>query len=53
MDEYVLAEQVKEMKSLDDVMKLNVIIDNLGKYTYLEICEMFEGKLPFDISKMK
>jgi hypothetical protein len=53
MDKRVLVEQVKEIKSLDDLMKLNVIMDNLDKYTYLEICEMFEGKLPFDINKMK
>jgi hypothetical protein len=42
-----------QVKSLDDEMKLSVILNNLDKYSYLEICEMFEAKLPFDINKMK
>lgn len=37
-----------EIKSLDEVRKLEVIMENLKNKTYLEICSFFEGPLPFE-----
>jgi len=33
--------------SMIDQMKMEVILQHLDKYDYLQICEMFEGKLPY------
>ena len=47
--------QISELKdivmgstaSMLNQMKMVVIEENLDKYSYLQICEMFEGKLPY------
>ena len=53
---YLTKAQVRKIKqivndssesSMIDQMKMNVITQNLDKYDYLQICEMFEGKLPY------
>jgi hypothetical protein len=53
---YLTEAQVRKIKqivndssesSMIDQMKMNVIAQNLDKYDYLQICEMFEGKLPY------
>jgi len=36
-----------EKASLSNVMKLDVIFKNLDKFTYLDICEIFEGPQPY------
>jgi hypothetical protein len=43
----ILKNLITKRTSLIDQMKMEVILENLDKYEYLEICEMFEGKLPY------
>jgi hypothetical protein len=43
----ILKNLIAKRTSLIDQMKMEVILENLDKYEYLEICEMFEGKLPY------
>ena len=42
--ENYLYQQIERVTSAVDSWKLDVILDNLDKYTYTEICEMFEKK---------
>ena len=43
------------VSSLNNVMKMEVIVANIDKYTYPQICELFEGKNDsfFMLPKMK
>ncbi|MEI6880375.1 MAG: hypothetical protein WCK82_03455 [Bacteroidota bacterium] len=47
LNENKLYKSITSRNSMIDEMKMEVIIQNLDKYGYLEICEMFEGKLPY------
>jgi hypothetical protein len=47
LNENKLYKSITFRNSMIDEMKMEVIIQNLDKYGYLEICEMFEGKLPY------
>ena len=38
-----LYQRVVSLDSATDKWKFEVILENLGKYTYAEICEMFEN----------
>lgn len=37
-------QKIESLTSAVDKWKLDVILENLHKYTYTEICEMFENK---------
>ena len=39
-----LYQKIISLESATDRWKLDVILENLDKYTYAEICEMFENK---------
>jgi hypothetical protein len=40
-------ESITPSNSMINQMKMEVILQHLDKYDYLQICEMFEGKLPY------
>jgi hypothetical protein len=42
-------ESITPSNSMINQMKMEVILQHLDKYDYLQICEMFEGKLPYQI----
>lgn len=42
--ENYLYQKIENLPSAVDRWKLEVILENLHKYTYAEICEMFENK---------
>jgi hypothetical protein len=44
LGENYLYQQIESLTSAIDRWKLDIILKNLDKYTYLEICEMFENK---------
>ena len=47
LNENELYKAIASRKSMIDQMKMEVILQHLDKYDYLQICEMFEGKLPY------
>ena len=47
LNENTLYKAIASRKSMIDKMKMEVILQHLDKYDYLQICEMFEGKLPY------
>jgi hypothetical protein len=42
LDENQLYRKLSRLESLNDVMKLEVILENLDKLDYSQICEIFE-----------
>jgi hypothetical protein len=44
LGENYLYQQIESLTSAIDRWKLDIILKNLDKYTYAEICEMFENK---------
>ena len=40
-------ESITPSNSMINQMKMEVILQHFDKYDYLQICEMFEGKLPY------
>lgn len=42
-----IPDKYNQPTSLDEVRKLEVVMENLEKKSYLEICSFFEGTLPF------
>jgi len=42
LDENELYRKLSRLESLTDIMKLEVILENLDKLDYLQICEIFE-----------
>jgi ADP-dependent phosphofructokinase/glucokinase len=47
LNENTLYKAIASRKSMIDQMKMEVILQHLDKYCYLQICEMFEDKLPY------
>lgn len=44
LSENSLYQKIVSLPSSIDVWKLEIVLENLHKYSYLEICEMFEDK---------